>query len=71
MQHKTQPKERSRDYHHLFTSTTGHSVLEDLRDAFDGDLIDDNPYVMACNVGKRDVIKYIEERMEEYAKTQS
>lgn len=64
--------QRSKDFNATFSSPTGRSVLKDLRSAFDGNLIHENPYIMACNIGKRDVIKYIEERMDEYAaRTQS
>ena len=40
-------------------------MLKDLYAAFGGSCYDDNPYKMAYNEGRRDVLIYIEERMGE------
>ncbi len=57
---------RASDYRNLFVSNPmGRSVLRDLRNAFGGRLIDENPYIMASKVGANDVLKYIEERIGE------
>jgi len=59
-------KARARDYHNIFVANgIGKSVLTDLKDAFGGSPIDDNPFRMAFKVGAADVLRYIEERIEE------
>lgn len=59
-------QERAGNYYQLFESNpVGQIVLKDLEDAFNGDLLDDNPFRMAAKVGARDVIQYIKERIAE------
>lgn len=63
---KSQAK-RAVNYFGLFVQNPiGALVLKDLKEAFDGDLMDDNPFRMASKVGSRDVVMYIEERINEH-----
>lgn len=45
----------------IFTTPKGQEVLRDLREEFDGEMLDDNPYKTHYNLGKRDIIVYIEQ----------
>ncbi len=62
---KTQ-RERAKSYWNIFVrNPIGQGILKDLEEAFDGSCFDENPYKMAYNEGRRDVILYIHERMVE------
>lgn len=60
-------KQRSKAYSGVFQNNPiGKGILTDLKEAFDGDCFDENPYVMARKCGARDVLLYIEERIKDY-----
>ena len=59
---------RSRNYYQTFRlNPIGQKVYKDLIELFDGSCFDENPTTMAYKEGKRDVMLYIQERLNEHA----